>query len=280
MLPFRSFLNHWIVKLTLTSLLTLAMGGAMAAVSQEDRQLSVQLLQHSGMDSLIAQYPDIVKSSLRQKVRHLGAPTAMATALEQRVDGAFNQDQILNRICSRIAEQLSTQEMQQVVHWFESPIGQKILAAELDEVTEDEYVHLQTQLDSLTNRYQGSDREQLFVSFDRATAATENMLNSTVAIELSMAATLYSVFKGEDVPDFAELRQLVENRRTVLRGRIGQQVYLNYLYTYRDLSLQDLQGYIAFAGSETGQRFVQVVNDSVYNVLAEQSEKLGMQQES
>lgn len=245
------------------------------ASSQEARSLSGKLLQQSGLDGLINQYPEIVKTSLRQKIKGAGVPSVMTEAFNQRIDGAFDQVEIKGLVTKRIAESLSTEDMKSVLDWYGSPIGQKIQAAELSEMTEQEYARLDSQLDQLFMQYSGTDREDLFIAFDSATRATESMLDSAVAVELAMAATLTSVFKGPDLPDFTELRNIVERRRGALRGHIGQQVYLNYLYTYRDLTDSELERYIAFARSELGNRFVEVVNSAVYTVLSERSEMLG-----
>ncbi len=238
-------------------------------------QLSSQMLAQSGLDELLTHYPVMLKNGLRHNVRRVGMPEKVARIFDHAIDGTFDTEKMNTQVLQRIEAGMSEQQMREVMSWFRSPLGQKISQAELTTVSSSDYARLQQELDELADRYAGSDRAELFPAFDRATRATESMLDNALSVELAMAASLAAMIKGPDLPDFAELKALISERRTTLRGRVGQQVYVNYLYTYRDLSLQELQTYIAFANSDSGNKFLEVVTNAVFEVIEEHSELLG-----
>ena len=61
----------------------------------------------------------------------------------------------------------------------------------------------------------------------------------------------------------------------MMRGVIGQQVFANYLYTYQQLTDQELEAYVDFTASPAGNRYSSVVNESIKNVLLKPSETIG-----
>ncbi|OZG75074.1 hypothetical protein BTA51_01355 [Hahella sp. CCB-MM4] len=267
-------IRRWLSLVGLISLLLTISISAWASTGDSVR-LSSKILAQSGLADLLTHYPVIVKNGLRHNVRRVGMPEKVARMFENAVDVTYDIGAVNAEVLQRIEAGMSDQQMREVLQWFRSPIGQKISQAELSVINDSEYASLQQELDELAKQYAGSDREQLFPAFDRATRATESMLDNAIAVELAMAASLTALVRNADLPDFSELKALVSERRMLLRGQVGQQVYMNYLYTYRDLSLQELQKYIDFARSENGNRFLEVVNNAVFDVLEEHSARLG-----
>ncbi len=265
--------RRWLSSLGLSMMLAVSV--AAWSSTGESTRLSSKILAQSGLADLLTHYPVLVKNSLRHNVQRVGMPEKVALMFENAVDGTYDIDAVNAEVLQRIEAGMSDQQMREVLQWFRSPLGKKISQAELSVVSDSEYANLQQELDELALQYAGSDREQLFPAFDRATRATESMLDNAFAVELAMAASLTALVRSANLPDFSELKALVSERRIALRGQVGQQVYMNYLYTYRDLTLQELQRYIDFARSENGNRFLEVVNNAVFDVLEEHSARLG-----
>ncbi|MBK8971807.1 MAG: DUF2059 domain-containing protein [Hahellaceae bacterium] len=263
------------MRYCLAFLMSLLLTPVALASSQPDENLSARLLSQTGVDALLQQYPDMVKSGIVQRVKHVGVPDIIANQSVQLVDQSLNPGAMILELQTLLARRFSPQEMQQIVDWYQSPVGRRVVEAELMSVSRSEYHHLQETLTTLQARYQGSDRERLFPAFDRATYATDTMVDSTSAVQIAMAAALSTTVKGEGLPSFESMRATIESRRTALRGVVGQQVYLNYLFTYQDLSLADMENYIAFARSELGARFFETLSKGVYEVLTRRSSEMG-----
>lgn len=239
-----------------------------------NQSMSEALLFHTGVDDLLVQYPELVKSGVLQRIRSAGAPDHVAQPYYPLIEGAFAADSTRVELAERLAQALTTGELQAILDWYASPLGQKIQAAELAAMTAGEYQSLQSHLETLPERYRGSERERQFAAFDRATQATRTMVDNTTSVQIAMAATLLQMAGKPGSPDFSDLRQALEQRRGTLRGRVGQQVYLNYLATYEALSDEELADYIRFARSEPGARFFEALNGALYDMLVARSEAL------
>ncbi len=86
-----------------------------------------------------------------------------------------------------------------------------------------------------------------------------------------------AAFNGSKGPTFEQLQQKIESQRGMLRGMVGQQVYVGYLYTYQDLSTAELKDYTAFLESDAGSAFTRVVTNSLQRSITEPVESVGSQ---
>lgn len=247
---------------------------ASLSVTPTAEQLSAELLGQTGSDILFEQYPALLKSGIVRRVRLVGLPETVATASSARVDATMLPLEMKRQLQEMLQARLQVDEMQGLLDWYRGPLGRKVVAAELAGVSQDDYANLQETLDALQTRYRGSERERLFARFDQATHATRMMLDNGAAIQVAMAVILSGSLPGADLPSFSEVKRAVESRRQAMRGMAGQQIYLNYLYTYQDLSNEEIDDYIEFARTDSGARFFEVLSSGVYEVLNSHAERL------
>ncbi len=239
-----------------------------------DVSLGEQLLNQTGIDGLLFHYPQMVKSGVRQRIERTGASSQVADSFGTLIDRSFKPDLLTRHVSASLESQFSEAELKTLLDWYGSELGQRIVSAEMTSVSRGEYESLEQVMERLQVQYRGSEREKLFPAFDRATYATQMMVDNATSVQVSMAAALTRLVKGPGMPTFEELRDIIEARKLSLRGPVGQKVYLNYLYTYQDVSNSDLERYIRFARSELGERFFSVLNTAVYEVLNDQAEQL------
>jgi hypothetical protein len=266
------------VRLVILAFLSLLCSPVLLGAALSPEALSAHLLTQTGFDALLEQYPALVKAGVARRARFAGAPEQITRDSARLIDGVFIPAELNRELQQRLQQRFDTTELASLVSWYNSPVGQKIVAAEMQGVSQADYASLQDSLSALQARYQGTERERLFAAYDSATYATRMMVDNGAAIQVAMAAVLSGVIKGPGLPAFAVLRQSIEAQRTAMRGVAGQQVYLNYLYTYQDISVEEIRDYIDFARSDLGARFFETLNSGLYEVLNAKSE--GIEQQS
>ena len=104
----------------------------------------------------------------------------------------------------------------------------------------------------------------MFDRFDRASRATESAVDTSIAVQLGMATAMAAL--STDSVHYQQIRQRIEGQRSMLRGMMEQQVYDGYLYTYRNISNQELGLYLDFLESDAGSAFSRVVTNSIQPV--------------
>lgn len=250
---------------------TLVAGGmAHAAPSAQ------QVLAASPIDDIVAQYPAMMSQGIREGMKQSGqVPPMVAETLGHIVSSSFRAGDIERRIIADLDENLSDAQLEAVRDWYETPVARKIAEAEIAASAPDSWQQVRAQAPALNERYQGTERARMFDRFDRASRATESAVDTSIAVQLGMATAMAAL--STDSVHYEQIRQRIEGQRSMLRGMMEQQVYDSYLYTYRNISNQELGLYLDFLESDAGSAFSRVMTNSIQQAITEPVESVGKQ---
>ncbi len=244
--------------------------------AQNNVELANKIVNRSGLSEMINQFPALLKEGIRQGAEQSGGNSQkMVMQISQIIDQTFGINESIEIIRNDLSDQLTGQELASVLEWLDSPLGKKITAMETAAMTSSSFQDMQSQLLGLQEKYRGSEREKLFQSFDKATNATEASLETAIAVQLTLASAISASSDNPQMPSYEDLKKSIEDNRFMMRGVIGQQVFANYLYTYQQLTDQELKAYVDFTASPAGNHYSLVVNESIKNVLLKPSEVIG-----
>lgn len=235
-----------------------------------------QVLAASPVDDIVARYPAMMSQGIREGVKQSGqVPPMVAETLGHIVSSSFRAEDIERRIVTELDENLSGAQLTAVRDWYETPVGRKISEAEIAASAPDSWQDVRAQAPALNKQYQGTQRARMFDRFDRASRATESAVDTSIAVQLGMATAMAAL--STDSVHYEKLRQRIEGQRSMLRGVMEQQVYDSYLYTYRNISDQELELYLDFLESDAGSAFSRVVTSSIQQAITEPVESIGKQ---
>jgi len=235
-----------------------------------------QVLAASPIDDIVTQYPAMMRQGIREGMKQSGqVPPMVAETIGQIVSSSFRAEDIERRIVTGLEENLSDAQLTAVRDWYETPVAQKISAAEIEASAPETWQQVRAQAPALNKKYQGTERALMFDRFDRASRATESAVDTSIAVQLGMATAMAAL--STDSVHYEQLRQRIEGQRSMLRGVMEQQVYDSYLYTYRNISNQELDLYLDFLESDAGSAFSRVVTDSIQQAITEPVESIGKQ---
>lgn len=248
----------------------------LAAGSLQAAPAARQVLAVSPVDDIVAQYPAMMSQGIREGMKqNTGVPPILAETLGTLVRNSFSATDIEQRIVADLQAQLSGPELQSVHDWYTTPVARKISAAEIAASSPEAWQEIQARAPELNERFQGSPKAAMFDRFDRAARATESTVDTSIAVQLGLASAMAAF--SPDSASYEQLRQRIESQRSTLRGVIGQQVYDSYLYTYRNISAQELELYLNFLESPAGSAFARVVTNSIQQAITEPMVRIGEQ---
>ena len=258
------------VKPVLCLLLCLA-GAAQAS------PLARSVLEASPVDDIVAQYPDMMSEGVRQGLTQSGRlDPMMVSTITTVVRGAFRSADIENKLVADLSSSLTEKQLNEVGAFYQTPLAKRIARAEIEASSTDAWLGIQEGASELQKKYRGSERAKLFTRYDQAARATESAVDTTVAVQLGLA-TAMSAFQGDRGPGFEQMQRMIENQRDQMRAMVAQQVYDIYLYTYQDLSVDELKTYIGFLETEAGARFTRVVTAGIQDAITRPVETVGRQ---
>lgn len=248
------------------------LAGGMAHAAPSARQV----LAASPIDDIVARYPAMISQGIREGMKQSGqVPPMVAETLVHIVSSSFRAGDIERRIIADLDENLSDAQLEAVRDWYETPVARKVAEAEIAASAHDSWQQLRAQAPALNEGYQGTERARMFDRFDRASRATESAVDTSIAVQLGMATAMAAL--STDSVHYQQIRQRIEGQRSMLRGMMEQQVYDGYLYTYRNISNQELGLYLDFLESDAGSAFSRVVTNSIQQAITEPVESVGKQ---
>lgn len=235
-----------------------------------------QVLAASPIDDIVARYPAMMSQGIREGMKQGGqVPPMVADTLGHIVSSSFRAEDIERRIVTELDKNLSGAQLAAVRDWYETPVARKISEAEIEASAPDRWQEVRAQASALNKKYEGTERARLFDRFDRASRATESAVDTSIAVQLGMATAMAALSK--DSVHYEQIRKRIEGQRSMLRGVMEQQVYDSYLYTYRNISNQELDLYLDFLESDAGSAFSRVVTTSIQQAITEPVESIGKQ---
>ncbi|BEH15489.1 DUF2059 domain-containing protein [Marinobacter shengliensis] len=234
------------------------------------------VLTASPIDDIVGQYPAMMSQGIRDGLKQSGqVPPMVADTIGYVVSSSYRAEDIERKLVASLDESLTSKQLEEVYAWYQTPVAQKISRAEIAASAPSAWSEVRNRAGELNEAYKGTARERLFDRFDRASRATETTVDTTIAVQLGLATAMAAL--SSDSVHYERLRQRLENQRGMLQGMVGQQVYDSYLYTYRDISVQELGLYLDFLESESGKRFTEVVTESIQASITDPIETIGSQ---
>ena len=218
-----------------------------------------QLYKVAGWPEQRAHFTDALKAAQQRYQNSL--PPAVFQALVSNSSQRFAAQAMDQRAEARLREALA--DPQPALTFFQSPLGRKIVAAEL----------LATRSDQLAKNAQGlpkmkvNDTRALLIGhLSRALPAREAGAEVSLAIAGVAADSLSSMIPG--LLGGGQAQGLFDSQRERLMQQIGVDMDNTLLYVYRDLSDPELEEFVSFVESAEGKAYYQAALAAVRAGLA------------
>ncbi|WP_372965817.1 DUF2059 domain-containing protein [Marinobacter sp.] len=261
-------LNSLVKPLLVTGLLI--SGWAQAALD------AGKVLEASPIDDIVAQYPAMMSQGIRDGLKRNGqVPPMVADTIGYVVSNSFRAEDIERNIVSNLEASMTSKQLAEVHDWYQTPVAEKIARAEIAASAPAVWSEVRRRAPELNKTHKGTDREALFARFDRASRATESAVDTAIALQVGLSSAM-AALSGNSV-NSEVLYQRLEAQRPALNGVVGQQVYDSYLFTYQDVSAQEMGLYLGFLESEAGRKFTEVVTESIQQAVTGPIENIGSQ---
>ena len=218
-----------------------------------------QLYKVAGWSDQRAHFTDAL-SAAQQRYRS-SLPPAVFQALVDNSNQRFQAEAIDRRALAQLRTTLS--DPSPALTFFQSPLGRKIVAAEL----------MATRKDQLAKNAQGlpkiqasDDRLLLIGHLAQALPAREAGAEVSLAIAGVAADSLSSMLPG--LLGGGQAQGMLDGQRQRLMQQIGADLNNTLLYVYRELSDTELEEFATFAESPEGQAYYQAAVAAVRAGLA------------
>lgn len=260
----KSHMLAWLFGLLVLGLAQAGYGELMPDQANPSTKLDMAfvLMEKCGISNQIEQVPDKTREEILQTFRHQDTLSEkIISEIGDIIRDSFKPGVIQSVLASYIADHLSTEDMASVMVWLDSPLGRKITRMEEMASTPEAYREMISSIPALKLASDYEERLDLVHEIDRSVKATELVVDRMLNMQLITVNSLSSAFPTMNLPSETEIRTNFAQNREVISSAISREIALSILYTYRDISKDDLRAYIRFMETDYGKRYHQVIQE-------------------
>ncbi len=235
------------------------------------------LLERSGVKLQLEQMPAAMEKQLEMMERQNGPmPPDRRAALVEAARKALEPGKLLEELAARVEKSIGPKDRAAIMKFLDSPLGRKVIAAENAMASPDAMETLEKEGPVLVEALmKDPTRLALIQSLDKATGATELATDLSLATGLALEWALISQSDMPGKPGFEQLQAFYAKNRPVAKMQMAQMMLAGYALGYRDLTNEELTGYLSFANSEVGKRYFHGTGKAIGAVLTGAASEMG-----
>lgn len=241
------------------ALTTLLLATVSLAATPSDKSVAT-LLELSGIDQQISEFPGAMKSGIAQAGQAGQIPANLATQMQQQIDISLNEGRMLAGIQQSVQQQMTAAEVTELLAWYQSDTGRLITAEEAkasDPKAQQEMMAQAQQLMQQTPRVKQAQR------INQAAGVTEITVEMQKQVSIAIFAALSQAMQPQQEPNIAGFKAQLTKIEPQIRQQLNQVVVVALVYTYRNLETEPLTAYENFLIQPATQKFNRTVTASI-----------------
>jgi hypothetical protein len=254
----------------------MALAAQAAAAQSKDALAGAQLLVvRSGLSVQLRGFSAQLKSQIEQQRAKLG--DQLVGALAEAAAEAFRPEVLEADIVRDVAARLKVEEMNFAITWLATETGRRVTLAEEAASASADEAALRKYFEGMKGRQPAAARVALINEVIDASYGEDTAVRGLQAMALGIALGMDSVQPVERRLGLARIEAQVDAALPAekVKEELRASMPASYLYTYRDISDQDLRDYVAFLRSPSGKRYSEQVTEAFMGALVRASVRLG-----
>lgn len=246
--------------------------------------VTTDLYELSGLKSQIADFPitflDAFDASYEQFVEQSGigdnTPESVHDAIKSAVHDAFDVEQFERQMLETIEASLTLEQILTTTEWYKQPLGEKVTAMEVYSSSLEgvyERAEFLSTLDEDESVPEG--RRAALERLDESVGITRTAVSINNDMQLAMVVVMSSMMPEQLRPDMQEISNAMKAAEPDLIKQFKSMIADSLLFTYNDLSQQELESYIQFSATDEAQQLNQSVDKGLRRALVEVSMRMG-----
>jgi hypothetical protein len=223
-----------------------------ALATSSDAKAVAKLMDRSGMNTTIDSFIKLVSEQMRRQAAQIGP--ARGDHVREIFEAVFSPSEMRGAVAREIGEHYDAKHSTSALAWFESELGAAFRveeeAAQNAEVA-DEVVRF---TDALRTSAPNPDRLALAQQIEQGRAAGSLSLKMMIELMRGIAGGTASVNAGDGpVPTKEEIDAAVNLELGQLAPVLVEQMVISFLFSGRNLSVEQNRTYLEFIESDAGQ---------------------------
>lgn len=262
------------MKIKLSSLISLLLIATLSHANDPISRAIDELMHLSGAEKQFSNLPEQIIAGMQAGAAQQGGslPPELTQKVQRAAAQAYNSNNIKQRVRQQLRQQLSVKDIKQLMEWLKSDTGRKITQAEEKASTPQAIAEAMRTGSSIQVSAQ---RQQLFKQLDQATDMSQNNIDIAMFTAVAVSTGMVAGLPVEQRPPHAQIQASIEQMRPNMTAAMRQQLQLMLAYTYRNISDAELNRYIDFYQSRSGQQYNRAMITGVRKALSDSALNFG-----
>ncbi|NVK24620.1 MAG: DUF2059 domain-containing protein [Gammaproteobacteria bacterium] len=186
---------------------------------------------------------------------------------------SMDTDVMQQRMLQSVRKNATSEEIQAMLVWLNSDLGQRIVAAETEATNPDFQQNMMQFMAGLQSNPPAPERTQAIIGYIEASKITDQ----TMKLIESLVATMFDAAKAlkpEDTQLAETLDIQLPQMMDMMKPALEQQMILASYYVYRDMSNEELAQYGGFYQKEIGKKHMSLIVESVSYAMNDWGESM------
>jgi len=252
----------------------------LAAAAQDSGRADLrELYVKSGLEKQVRQIPLLAQQAFDQAVaadpEAGNLPKELTSALRRAIGEVFAPARTKEIVLRTLEDRLPREDAAAALRWLDSPLGARCTELEEAASTPAGYEEMQRFVRRLEDTPPTPQRLNVLQSLDDAVGATEANVAIALGMQVAIAAGFLALLPPEQQVPPEMLLAEAERARPAMEEALSRQVMASFLYTYRTLTVPELEAYFAYASSPAGVSYHAASLAGLRTALLESAVNLG-----
>ncbi len=250
---------------------TLCMAVLMIAAAQPAHAGSIdELMEKSGLNAQIESIPEVVSVSVNQSVQaNRDADPQGLLHVQSVLQDAYDPDVMKDTLREHLAANLDDATMTGALEWLNSDIGARITQIEKDRSTPESELERQRFVAMIDSKDIPAARREIMSALDDSVGGTDTLLDVMINTHKAVAMSAMPYLPSDQRMTARQIDQKIEMSRPMMKRQYQGYVVDSMLFTYQELSQDELAQYLAFADSEVGTKYHKAVTGGLKVALTQ-----------
>ncbi len=254
----------------LTTLLLCCTSLSLANAADRDTQINAIMVE-TGFDKLVEHVPDFAQSTLKQSSGAL--EPKVNSALSKAFSQAFAPTAIRKDVLAVIQAHYDNKQGAAYLRQLQSPLSKKIAELERTSNNPDKRDEFNAFSESLKTKPATSKRIKQIERLDKATRVSDFGVDMQAAFFKAVFTAVNPVMDDEMRVSDSEMTKMVKEVRQSFNDAYREGTHRSYLYTFRNLSDQELEQYIKLCESSDYRWGVELLGNAMVSALNQAAER-------
>lgn len=249
------------------------LGGFATTVEAREPLSPEALAKLSGIDKALDDIADSMAeqgSQIAQNGEAMGAPEAFVASWRKAAQTTFAPQKLKASLAKSFAGKLSPKEALAVEDFYKSPVGQRIVTAEVEAGSLAGQEQMKAEAATVMQALLADKMRKAAID---AIAKAIHLEEMTTALSLNVSRAVMIGLTSADPNDtrmtLDDIEEAIQQQKATITSQMGAVVTLSLAFAYRSLPIEDLNAYVAFLKTGPGAKFSNVTLKALDAVMSE-----------